>query len=625
MSAEDPSTPDGLGRIAVLSPELADQIAAGEVVERPASVVKELVENALDAGATRVEVEVEGAGLERIVVVDDGSGIHPDDLQLCITRHATSKVRRPTDLIDVATLGFRGEALASIAAVADVVIDSRMRGARMGRRLLSRPGLEPTVEPVGMPQGTRIEVSRLFAHVPARKKFMRSPATEVGQCSETILRLSLVHPEVHLRLRSDGRVLVDLAAVERGERIRQVLGRRSAAAPESLQGAAEGVRVEAWMCPPHAAVRHRNGIFVVVRRRVVRDRTLQQILVAAYGDTLAPGTHPVACLVVEPPRGEVDVNVHPQKSEIRFSDPQRVYRVLRDVLEPVAARFARTQAPHTSPEIVMPMLDPLSSSRSGAVEVGRGGPGYTLRTRATAGDYATMRTELHRQAHEIREAWRDDLRDEPVTSREEDSEPAGPSLELLTCLPGPVAILRDGDHLYAVDVRALRSHLVYRRLLEDVGGGSVQSQTLLQPVVVRRAPHEMRLWEGADEALGPLGLMIEPFGDDAVVVRGVPAHLRSCVEEPDVADLVERVAAWLRMDAGGSKLDREAALRAMAQTRGNDPAPRLARRWLRELLEAGEEPQAIPGVVRWTAADLLRGPSGRATTSRSPGGEGAGR
>ena len=610
-------------RIRVLSATLADQIAAGEVVERPASVLKELVENAVDAGATRVEVELEEAGLRKIVVRDDGHGMHPEDLVLALTRHATSKVRAPEDLVEVVTLGFRGEALASMAAVADVVLESRRPQDGAGTRLKSRPGLPPELEPVGMPIGTRVEVSRLFANVPARRKFMRSEATEIGHCSETMLRLAISHPGVHLRLRHGSRTLLDLPSVELSERIEQVLARRSNAPLRRIEGERDGVAVSAFLAPAQAAIRQRHGLFVVVRRRVVKERSLSRIVTAAYGDRLAAGLHPVAAVLVEPPPGTVDVNVHPQKAEVRFADPQRVYSAVRTVLaewgseatspsEPVSAvtrlTAGATTALQTFAQSESPARERMTTGAAGASS-------YRLRTRAAEADYQTARRQLQQEVAQLRGS----LQVEPVV-RHEGTESAAPTrlreappassepeLGLLTCLPGPVALVRQGDRVLAVDLKRLRSHLVYLRLAEDLGGGSIAAQGLLQPTVIRRPKADVTLCLRAADALTELGIVVESFGSDALMVRAVPATRRCCVEEPALYDLIDRVLPWLRVrrrDADDGP-GREEMLQALSQTGGSDPAPRLARRWLKELLERGVALEEAPGIRVWTAEQLV--------------------
>ncbi|WAS98368.1 DNA mismatch repair endonuclease MutL [Nannocystis punicea] len=326
--------PAASGRIAVLGALVIDQIAAGEVVERPASVVKELVDNSLDAGATRIDVELEDGGMARISVRDNGRGIHPDDLLLAVTRHATSKLRHAADIADITTLGFRGEALASVAAVARVDLRSRQPGAAVGVHLHGIPGEAPTLTPAGMPVGTQIEVHALFANLPARRKFMRAEATEVGHCSDTLLRLAIVHPGVHFTLRHGKRELLNLPRATREGRVAQVLERRVAGPFFVFSGEDDGIRVEAHLPHPTAAARGRGSPYLVTRQRVVRERSLAQILTQAYG---LGGEAPSACLFVEPPAGAVDVNVHPQKAEVRFSEPQQVYAAVRRVLAAAVA------------------------------------------------------------------------------------------------------------------------------------------------------------------------------------------------------------------------------------------------------------------------------------------------
>lgn len=604
---------------------LADQIAAGEVVERPASIVKELVENAIDAGAGRVEVELTRGGAERIVVLDDGGGMHPKDLPLSITRHATSKVREASDLVEIRTLGFRGEALASIAAVADVTMESRRTGDTAGTRMRSRPGLPPELSPVGRPVGTRVEVASLFVNVPARRKFLRSEATEVGHCTDTMVRLGISHPGVHLRLRHGTRTLLELPAAELPERIAAVLARRVRAPITRVQGVHDGVEVEAFLSPPGASVKGRGQSFVVVRRRVVRERSLSGAIAAAYGDLLPSGHSPVACLRVDPPAGEVDVNVHPQKAEVRFSNPQAVYAAARHVLAsavgewdappsepPVQARFAAgaraalDRSARTEPSVgAAPRFSAGSAS----------GSTYRLRTAATQTNYDGHRAEARAAAGRLRDRLADarhsTQRELPVPAPtpepREPVAPEGPALSLLTCLPGPIAMLRWGDVVLSVDLKRLRSHLVYERLVAELGGGSVGAQGLLAPVVVRRSARDVELCLSRAEALQELGVVFEAFGADALLVRAVPAQLRDCVDEPDIDDLVDKVVAWLRVEAPGKEPEQTGThgiAAVLSQARGADPAPRLARRWVRELIEADRELGKVPGIRCFDPEDL---------------------
>jgi DNA mismatch repair protein MutL len=681
--------PSSGARISVLNPALADQIAAGEVVERPASVIKELVENAIDAGATRVDVELEEGGMGSIRVIDNGGGIHPDDLLLAITRHGTSKIRGPEDLVEIATLGFRGEALASVAAVARLTLRSRQVGAEIGSEIRSIPGETPRPCPVGMPVGTQVEVRGLFSNVPARRKFMRSEATEVGHCTETLMRVALVHPEVHLTLRHSKRELVNLPATGLAARVSQILERRTSGPFFAISGVEDGISVQAWLAAP-AASAGRSGLFIVTRRRVVKERNLGQILAQALGEALPAGAAPLGCLIVDPPPATVDVNVHPQKSEVRFSDPQRIYAALRRLLvrELAGAPWARGAGQAAASEGASAALSrwsaraPISDEmalgpgpgateprgagratggaigaqagappREGAVrELGAASAGsYRLGTRALEADYAAHKREVRAVTSEMlaarasaeapaisapsptlgagplfagvpraayfaafedeRDAEEEEGEDEPrgVDAPRRSIDAARPPPRFLTCLPGPVALFAEDDAVLAVDLRELRAYLVFQRLMRDLKASKrLAVQGLLTPVVVRRAADEVALCQAAREELLTLGIDLDGFGEDAVVVRGVPAHLRSCLDDADIGDLMARVIPWLRLRAADSeRAEPRALLTAIAATAGRDPAPRLARRWIAELHASGEALGAVPGVRRWTAAGLL--------------------
>lgn len=649
--------PEG-ARIEVLPASLADQIAAGEVVERPGSIVKELVENAIDAGATRVEVELEGGGVERIRVIDDGRGIDRDDLQLAVTRHATSKLRTPEQLIEIHTLGFRGEALASIAAVARVEIRSRRAHEIVGHRWFNNMG-RPSIEPIGMPFGTQVEVGQLFAHVPARRKFLRSEATEVGHCVDAVVRVALVHPRVQFRVRHGGRELLELPACDQTGRVTTLLSRRGGSGP-FVHFASErvGVVVEGWFAPPGSATAQRSAGFVVVRRRVVHERTLAAMLKQAYGDALPRAAQPVACLFVDPPRGTVDVNVHPQKSEVRFANAQSVYAIVRElVVEGLAGASWRGGEVRGETETdarqaaAMPERDTnvraalagwsrregLSAGASAAQDgesTGARGSGYRLGTRAAGNNYPAesigfraeveqLRSSLSQVHRETERAWAEpglplDLshaphapaQARPDAQREPDETPdAADGPKLLTCLPGQVALFELDGELLVADLRSVRAQLVRRRLLAELEatgpGNRAPAQGLLSPVVVRRQPHDRQRLLGASEALASLGLELEGFGDDAVLVRAVPAVLPKLLDAVELGALLDRLMPWLHLQ------DRASFVDAVAETEGLrtvDSSPRLARRWLAELLAEVRGPiDEIPGLRRWSVDELLEG------------------
>ncbi len=326
-------------RIHILPPGLADQIAAGEVVERPASVAKELCENAVDAGARRVDVEIEAGGRRLIRVVDDGCGMTAAEARLALQRHATSKIACADDLWRLATFGFRGEALPSIAAVSRLTLRSKMTGATAGFRLLVEAGVETDAGEVGMAEGTQMEVRDLFFNTPARLKFLKSESTEAANVSEAVLRLALAHPEVHFRLRGNGRVALDLPPHrDMAERVRAALARRGAKVLHEAEGEEGGIKVRAFLASPEEATPAGRSTFLFVGRRFVRDRALLHALAQGYGELLERGRYPLAALFVDVPGQELDVNVHPQKLEVRFARPQEVYAAVRHVVGRAVAR-----------------------------------------------------------------------------------------------------------------------------------------------------------------------------------------------------------------------------------------------------------------------------------------------
>jgi DNA mismatch repair protein MutL len=324
--------------------ELANQIAAGEVVERPASVVKELVENSLDAGAARIDVDIEGGGLSLVRVTDDGGGMGPQDAELCLLRHATSKLRSADDLFHLETMGFRGEALASIASVSRLSLTTRSEEALAGYRILIEGGQKtsPSRE-VGAPIGTQFEVRDLFYNVPARLKFMKSESTETSHIAETLLRLSLAFPGVHFRLRQKGKVTLDLPPHKSGlERSRAALSARGKVTGPPLlyegHAAVTGIEVEAHVGAPSDSTAVPRNVFLLVNRRFVRDRSLLHAALAGYGELLEKGRYPLLVLHLRLDPTSVDVNVHPQKLEVRLQQADAVYSVVRESVRSVCAQ-----------------------------------------------------------------------------------------------------------------------------------------------------------------------------------------------------------------------------------------------------------------------------------------------
>ncbi len=329
-------------RIALLPPDVANQIAAGEVVERPASVVKELVENSLDAKAETVTVSLDGGGLGRIAVTDDGLGMAPDDLALAVVRHATSKIRTADDLVGVATYGFRGEALPSIASVSRFKIVSRARGADEGAEITVEGGAEAVLRPAGCAPGTTITVEELFFNTPARRKFMRSPQTEGAACVEAVVRMAIPRPDVRFVIRREGKVVREfLRHADVASRVREVWPDENLA---DLRGSRGPVKVTAILGPPERARSGAGSLALYVNGRHVRDRVLLRAVAQAYGSTLEGGRYPVGAVLVEMPPEDVDVNVHPQKTEVRFAQQGAIFEAVTVVLRDTAGAAPWAQA-----------------------------------------------------------------------------------------------------------------------------------------------------------------------------------------------------------------------------------------------------------------------------------------
>lgn len=338
MSGQAPSRRDAAGRIARLPDHVIDQIAAGEVIERPASVVKELVENALDAGATAIDIDCAAGGAASITVTDNGCGMSMAETHLALMRHATSKLRRTEDLLALATLGFRGEALPSIASVSRLTITTRRADELAGVRLRLEGGVVQDQAPHGAAVGTSIEVRDLLFNQPARLKFLRSEATELSHIADWVLRLALAHPEVGFVLRHEGREVFEVSPTDQRQRVLAALGTRWQ--PHLLDVAAEidGLRLRAHVTDASQAQLSGRALHVFVGRRWVRDRGLAHAVAMAYGEQLPRGRFPLGALFLDVPPGASDINVHPQKLEVRFADASAVYAAVRRALRPVVDR-----------------------------------------------------------------------------------------------------------------------------------------------------------------------------------------------------------------------------------------------------------------------------------------------
>lgn len=539
------------GRIRVLPPDVADKIAAGEVVERPASVVKELIENSLDAGARRVEVELEDAGIGLIAVVDDGEGMTPTDATLAFSRHATSKVATAEDLFRITTLGFRGEALASIAAVSTTTLITRRHGDLSGTRVLIRAGRIAEVQEIGAPSGTRIEIVDLLGNTPARRKFLKSPATEVGHVSELVTRTALAFPQVAFSLRHGQRKLIDYPAVEDpAERVTQVMGRERAAGLLAFHGRSAVGTIHGWLSSSHVSVPSNRQIFTYVNRRYVRDRLVSHALVAGYSTLLMHGRYPAAVAFIEVAPEEVDVNVHPAKSEVRF----RLGGAVHDLItQSVKERLRRQNAPAergagsettSRPEPAAEQMRfgaPMARRPSGPLRLVPGPPPERLTTGP-----APPAPRGERYVAPPPAAFAARAEPAPALVSRPTLEPAQAdgffaALQVIGQAFDGYIVCESDDSLLIIDQHAAHERVMFERLRDAFASGGVARQQLLLPVVVDVGPRAAALIEERGEELKNLGFDIEPMGGSSVAVRAFPALLGDTDPATLVRDLADEL------------------------------------------------------------------------------------
>ena len=528
-----------------LPPEMINRIAAGEVVERPASAVKELVENALDAGASEVQVQADGGGLTRILVADDGQGLAADQLPLAVERHATSKLNPGDDgeydLLRIATMGFRGEALPSVGSVARLSITSRAKGLADAHAIFVEGGTVGAVTPSGFPgpHGARVEVRDLFYATPARLKFMKSERSESQAITEELKRQAMAHEAVGFALDLDGRRTLRLPAEAPGDegrlaRLGAVMGREFADNALLIDHEREGVRLSGYAGLPTYNRGNAAHQYLFVNGRPVRDRLLQGALRGAYADFLARDRHPACALYIELDPGLVDVNVHPAKAEVRFRDPGLVRGLIVSGLRhslAAAGHRASTTVSQAALGGFRPNTMPPQPSGAGFSAWRQGGWAPTL---ASAVQSIPGLSEISARAED---AWQPGVAEAPAAAPVFDPVdfPLGAARAQVheTYI---VAQTRDG--VVIVDQHAAHERLVYERMKGELSEGGVARQALLLPEVVELDPAEAeRVTARADE-LAALGLMIESFGPGAVLVREVPALLG----ETDAAGLIRDIA-----------------------------------------------------------------------------------
>jgi len=526
--------------IRLLPANLVNQIAAGEVVERPASAVKELVENAIDAGASRIDVVLAEGGQALISVTDDGCGMAPADLELAVERHATSKLP-DDDLLAIHHLGFRGEALPSIGSVARLRLTSRTKGADSAWTLLVEGGAKGRPEPAAHPPGSRIEVRDLFFATPARLKFLKTPRSETGHVKDALERLAMAHPRIGFTLSENNRSLLSLPACHgdddtaRLERLSAILGRDFARASIEVEAERDGLRLSGRIGLPTFNKATSAQQYLFVNGRPVRDKLLNGAVRGAYADVLAHDRHAVVALFVELPATEVDVNVHPAKAEVRFRDPGLMRGlIVGGIKHALAAAGHRASAPATG-------LGPLSSWRPGGVSPPVSGWSSAPPRPSTQTLWAAAASQAPLQLAEPSEP----APFGQVTAPQE----APPAADYpLGVARGQVhdtyIIAQTADGLVIVDQHAAHERLVYERMKEALAGTGIARQGLLIPEVVELDETAAHRLLSHQDALTRLGLVIEAFGAGAVIVREVPALLGDGDIKGLVRDMAEELAEW---------------------------------------------------------------------------------
>ena len=616
-----------MGRIRILPDQVANQIAAGEVVDRPASVVKELLENALDAGATRIRVEVEAGGRRLIRVTDDGQGMSRDDALLAFERHATSKLRTVDDLLSIATLGFRGEALPSIASVARVTLETASGEEASGTRIEIAGGKILHVEDAALPRGTTLAVADLFFNTPARRKFLRAESTELAHVTALVTHYALAHPEKHFELVSATHTIVSAPPVARtAERIYQIFGKdtlaqllpvaaetplahaglpeappwkRDPAQPSRDPGA---LRLSGFYSKPELQKLNRNSIYIFVNKRLIRDRLLMHAITEAYRNVIPPTSFPVVLLFLEMPPEEVDVNVHPAKTEVRFRQQSMVHDFVRDSLRtalikarPAAGFLAAHTAPDASPSLMPPAASPLPGSPDSAPlpPLPDSDPEAFQAAQADAEPFqltprlpSSVPGKLPFDARTFnpggwgdQTAWGeaaaalfqpagpppadgcspssadamayapDPAAETAMATAQVEAEQAAANLNHLGSLR-PLAQLRESfilaagdDGLWIIDQHVAHERVLFEKILRHRQVEKVQRQRLLMPMLVELKPWQMVVFARIAEELERNGFEVEPFGPQTLAVKAAPVGLEGAALERMLAEVIEQSGA----------------------------------------------------------------------------------
>ncbi|MFO8049871.1 MAG: DNA mismatch repair endonuclease MutL [Desulfosudaceae bacterium] len=607
-----------MSRITILPEILSNKIAAGEVVERPASVVKELIENAIDAGSTSITVKVERGGRSLIQVADNGTGMTRDDALLCLERYATSKLVDEADLFSISTLGFRGEALPSIASVSDFSLITRPASDEAGTEIIVSGGKIRDVRAAGAPAGTMVEVRRLFFNTPARRKFLKAEATEMGHIADITAAFALCRHDIHFQLQHNGQTVKNWPrAAEPSARIADVLGRETGQGLRPVNFSDDHLTISGWISSPRVTRRTSKRIYLFVNGRIVHDRGLRYALFEGYRGRIVKGTFPVAALFLKVPFDRVDVNVHPTKSEVKFADQRRIYNCLQQAV--AAVWSAQTTPPRTPAGDGPPVPDRDPAARM---------PGVAERISSYPGRQTSLELDTDpppwQEAPPRPPASETSGRTEPGESGQAPDNPPGeiPSpeapnnhffsdLTVIGQLHDSYIVAATDQDLILIDQHAAHERVVFERLKSRARRQKPASQGLLIPETVELTYQEAAALESLLEEFSRLGLIIETFGGNTFVVKAVPDILAEVEAAPLVEELAARLAESGLAPDLASKIDD--CLHVMACHSAVRANQRLSEQETRSLLARLDEcdnpwhcPHGRPTSINWPRGEIER-------------------
>jgi len=651
-----------MSRIRILPESVANKIAAGEVVERPASVVKELLENALDAGAKAVRIEVEQGGKRMIRVTDDGHGMTHDDALLAFERHATSKLKTADDLLSIATLGFRGEALPSIAAVSRLLLETRDESEGEGTRVEFAGGKLVGVKPAGLPPGTTVSVADIFYCVPARRKFLKSDTTELGHIASLVTHYALANPGKQFVLSTPTQEIINCAPAEKlADRVYQLFGRQaldelveipSASAPfraaitePQLDPGEEraSLTVTGFTSRPEVQRLNRNGIYIFVNRRLVRDRLILHAIHEAYRNILPPTIFPATLLFLEMPYDEVDVNVHPAKIEVRFRRSQFVHDFTRDTIRqalmsarPIASFAAAatsgavpqapgcgngafsdgiTPAPEGSavPRAVIPPMEDLSLGSSVGSDGGfdlSNAPLQPVEQRIPFGSSSSYGAATAPAQISSASTWAGNLApasgDAPATLPRPEQIA---DLKPLGQVNASFIVAVNGEGLWIVDQHVAHERVLFEQHLEARRAGKIEAQRMLMPLVMELSPRQIVTFEKIAEELGANGFEVELMGPKSVAIQAVPAGVAASDAEKllrEILDGIERESAAISIETLQAKIAASTACHAAIKI--NMPLESSKMEWLLDALAKTDCPMSCPHgrpvVLRYSVKEI---------------------